>query len=83
MLSDKTALEYEFALILLAQEIPFGLVPKFSAAAQPFLDTPVRDLTEEQAYIVIDDMTEQRRRYFKETYYGDEGKQDIHSTTQC
>lgn len=93
MLSDKTAIEFSFALILLSQEQAFGLVPKFSDEAKPLLDIPANELTEEQAFILIDDMTEQRRRFFaaeaeayntKDTYYhGDEGDKKCDTPAQC
>lgn len=81
MLSEKTAIELHFTLHIFGQEIPFGLVPKFAPGMQPILDTPLNELTEEQARILIDDMVDQRRQFFKEEMYGNEGKQDNHPST--
>jgi|ERR1700739_262069 len=66
MVSEETAFEYSFALMLLAQELPFGLTPKWSEAAAPYANTPITELTDEQAKILTADMKAQRQRFFEE-----------------
>lgn len=77
-LSHDTFVDLDFTMHILYQEIPFGLRLDFPDEVKPLMELTFGEMNDEQARILIENMLEQRRKYFKETYYGDESCKDIH-----